>query len=94
MELLWLIIIVPLFILFVSLFLSIKFYFVGAAVSTFIATTYFHMVMNALQGFGHPAPTSNKQKRDPVVQLKEDALAACISFAVLSVVVLVTKALS
>ncbi len=94
MELLWILIIVPLLILAGSLFLSIKFYFVGAAISTFIATAYFHMVMDALQGFGHPAPTSNKKKRDPIEQLKEDALAACISFAILSVVVLVTKALS
>ena len=94
MELLWLLIVVPLFILAGSLFLSIKFYFVGAAISTFIATAYFHMVMNALQGFGHPAPTSHKQKRDPIEQLKEDALAAVIIFAALSVVVLVTKAFS
>jgi hypothetical protein len=94
MELLVLLIIVPLLILTGSLFLSIKFYFVGAAISSFIAAGYFHMVMNALQGFGHPAPTSSERKRDPVRQFKEDVVVVCISFAVLSVVVLATKALS
>ncbi len=94
MELLVLLIIVPLLILSGALFLSIKFYFVGAAISSFIAAAYFHMVMNALQGFGHPAPTSSSRKRDPIQQLKEDVIALVISFAVLSVVVLVTQALS